>query len=199
MNNLMQSFYKMDNYNDEIYQEFLCKLLIQLNEKQNKMGWEFQMNLRISFKFVRSRFDDNNRVCLEWSNICWFWKNEIRSLVCSLGVSAFLWNGTWAQLILRFLTFLKHIESCIYVCLSSYAKVVLVPRNENAFDVLYLRTGIYIAYSIPKRANPDCVSRTHLAFHVSRSRTGPRYLYQVTSSKKWKFKSCSPFLGTVHS
>ncbi len=33
------------------------------------------------------------------------------------------------QLILRSLTFFKHIEPCIYVCLSSYAKVVPVPRS----------------------------------------------------------------------
>jgi hypothetical protein len=77
-----------------------------------------------------------------------------------LGVSAFLRNGKTTQLILRFLTFFEHIESCIYVCLSSYAKVVPVPRNENTFGVLYLETGVYIAYPVPKKVNPDCVPRS---------------------------------------
>ncbi len=54
------------------------------------------------------------------------------------------------ELILRFLTFFKHIEPCIYVCLSSY---------ENVVPVSVLRNGNIDCDSVPKKANLGCVSR----------------------------------------
>jgi len=54
-----------------------------------------------------------------------------------LALTAFLRNGTGTQLILRFLTFFKQIEPWIYVCLSSYAKVVAFHVSSSRPRHLY--------------------------------------------------------------
>jgi hypothetical protein len=54
------------------------------------------------------------------------------------------------ELTLRFIAFFKHIEPCIYVCLSSY---------ENVVPVSVLRNGNIDCDSVPKKANLGCVSR----------------------------------------
>jgi len=76
----------------------------------------------------------------------------------------------------------NHTPSAIRTVVLSVGVSVPVPER-------FFRMEIYIAYSIPKKANPDCIPRSqergmHLAFHVSRSRTGPRHFYHVLSCKK---------------
>ncbi len=171
-------FTALDNDND--YSTAGSTSSIVASKKTSSIAkiFSFVSSLCFALKMFWNRVEKQMRLLFHNSScnkLCSF--SFIKFLCSRLGCQrsrsrAFLWNGTGTQLILRFLTFFKHIKPCIDVCLSSYAKVVLVPR-----------------YWEQERG-------THLASHVSRSRTGPRYLYHVPSFKEWKFKSRSPFLGT---
>jgi hypothetical protein len=55
-----------------------------------------------------------------------------RTNTATSGVSVLILERSFGtKLILSFLRFFKHVEPCIYVCLSSYAKVPPVPENGN--------------------------------------------------------------------
>jgi len=57
-------------------------------------------------------------------------------------------------------------------------------EREFISCILFLSKQIQMAFSVLENENAFAFPGTHLAFHVSRSRTGPRHLYHVPFCNK---------------